>query len=104
MMMQPRILLVDDGRTMGRTLGPLLRSRGYEVEIAGTAAETPDKIALRRPDLVVLNVELPDVQVVAVCRRIRATSEIPIIILSAPAAEADKVKRLHVLYPNLHKA
>ena len=92
-MMQPCILLVDDGRAIRRTLGPLLRSRGYQVEIAG-GDDTPDKIALLHPDLIVLNVESPDVQVVDVCRRIRATSEVPIIILSAPAAEADKVNAL----------
>ena len=90
----PRILLVDDEAAIQRAVGPLLRSRGYEVDVAGTGAEALDIFARRTPALIVLDLGLPDVEGTEVCRRVRASSEVPIIVLSARGAEADKVNAL----------
>ena len=89
-----RILLVDDEVAIQRAIGPLLRSRGYEVEVAGTGAEALRHLTAAPPDLVVLDLGLPDIEGTEVCRRIRAQSAVPIIVLSARAAEADKVHAL----------
>ena len=64
-----RILLVDDEVAIQRAVAPLLRSRGYDVEIAGTGAEALRSVAERTPDLVVLDLGLPDVEGTHVCRR-----------------------------------
>jgi two-component system KDP operon response regulator KdpE len=89
-----RILLVDDEASIQRAVGPLLRGRGYEVDIAGTGAQALDMFAQRQPALIVLDLGLPDIEGTEVCRRIRATSRVPIIVLSARGAEADKVNAL----------
>jgi two-component system, OmpR family, KDP operon response regulator KdpE len=91
---QPRILLVDDEASIQRAVGPLLRSRGYDVEIAGTGADALRLLSDRRPDLIVLDLGLPDMEGTEVCRRVRAESPIPIIVLSARGGEADKVQAL----------
>lgn len=91
---RPRILLVDDEAAIQRAVAPLLRSRGYDIDIAGTGAEALTAIADRAPALVVLDLGLPDLDGVEVCRRMRATSDVPIIVLSARGAESDKVNAL----------
>ena len=89
-----RILLVDDETSIQRAVAPLLRSRGYEVEIAGTGAEALRVVSDRAPDLIVLDLGLPDIEGTEVCRRMRETVKTPIIVLSARGAEADKVNAL----------
>ena len=89
-----RILLVDDEISIQRTLAPLLRSRGYDVDVAGTGADALKHAADHPPDLIVLDLGLPDLEGSEVCRRIRATASMPIIILSARGNEADKVAAL----------
>jgi two-component system KDP operon response regulator KdpE len=89
-----RILLVDDETSIQRAVGPLLRSRGYEVEIAGTGAEALRVVFDRAADLIVLDLGLPDIEGTEVCRRIRETLKVPIIVLSARGEEADKVNAL----------
>src|SRR5207302_8819335 len=89
-----RILLVDDEMSIQRSVGPLLRSRGYDVEVAGKGADALKAVGLRTPDLMVLDLGLPDIEGSEVCRRVRATSALPIIVLSARGADADKVAAL----------
>jgi two-component system KDP operon response regulator KdpE len=89
-----RILLVDDEASIQRSVGPLLRSRGYEVDIAGTGERALEMYGQRKPALIVLDLGLPDIEGTEVCRRIRATSQVPIIVLSARGAETDKVNAL----------
>lgn len=94
--MPPRILLVDDEPNIVGTLAPLLRTRGYEVFTAmngRTAIETVDR---EKPDLIVLDLGLPDVDGVDLCREIRETLGVPIVVLSARGAEGDKVRALDV--------
>jgi two-component system, OmpR family, KDP operon response regulator KdpE len=93
---RPRILLVDDEAAIQRAVGPLLRSRGYEVEVAATGADALERFAQAPPDLIVLDLGLPDLEGTEVCRRVRAKSAVPIIVLSARGGEADKVNALDV--------
>jgi two-component system KDP operon response regulator KdpE len=89
-----RILLVDDELSIQRTVAPLLRSRGYEVEGAVTGSEAMAAIDAQLPDVVILDLGLPDVDGLEICARIRAQSDVPIIVLSARGAEAQKVAAL----------
>lgn len=91
-----RILLVDDEVPIQRAVAPLLRSRGYDVEIATTGEEALKLVASRPPDLIVLDLGLPDIDGTEVCRRVRAESPLPIIVLSARGAEPDKVDALEL--------
>jgi two-component system KDP operon response regulator KdpE len=91
---RPLILLVDDEVSIQRAVGPLLRSRGYEVDIAGSGTEALRLFGERTPDLIVLDLGLPDLEGTEVCRRMRLNSKVPILVLSARGAEADKVNAL----------
>ena len=89
-----RILLVDDEVSIQRAVGPLLRSRGYEVDIAPTGTDALRMLAERTPDLIVLDLGLPDLEGTEICRRVRTTSKVPIVVLSARENEIDKVNAL----------
>ena len=89
-----RILLVDDELPIQRALAPLLRSRGYEVDVASSGSDALNAIAARSPDLVVLDLGLPDLEGTEVCRRVRTTSKMPIIVLTARGSDTDKVEAL----------
>jgi two-component system KDP operon response regulator KdpE len=89
-----RILLVDDEVAIQRAVGPLLRARGYDLEVAGTGAEALRAFADRPPNLIILDLGLSDIEGTEVCRRIRAESAVPIVVLSARSAESDKVNAL----------
>ena len=89
-----QILLVDDELSIQRAMAPLLRSRGYSVTLAGTGREALDLFARERPDLVILDLGLPDINGIEVCRQVRELADTPILILSARGAEKDKVAAL----------
>lgn len=91
-----RILLVDDESSIQRAVGPLLRSRGFDVEVAATGAGALEAFERQPADLVVLDLGLPDLEGTEVCRRLRAQSAVPIIVLSARSAERDKVAALDI--------
>jgi two-component system KDP operon response regulator KdpE len=93
-MTKPRILIVDDEVAIQRALGPLLRARGYDVEVAGTGGDAVRMFERQPHDLVVLDLGLPDLEGSEVCRRLRALSKAPIVVLSARTEEADKVAAL----------
>jgi two-component system KDP operon response regulator KdpE len=86
-----RILLVDDEVSIQRAVAPLLRSRGYDVDVAGTGSDALKALTQFHPDLIVLDLGLPDIDGAEVCRRIRSQSQVPILVLSARGGEADKV-------------
>jgi len=88
------ILLVDDEMAIQRAIEPLLRSRGYDVAFARTARDAMDAFARHQPDLLILDLGLPDADGLEVCRWIRSRSEVPILVLSARGSELDKVKAL----------
>jgi two-component system KDP operon response regulator KdpE len=89
-----RILLVDDEISIQRTVVPLLRSRGYDVEAASTGKDALSAVDAGMPDVVILDLGLPDMDGLQVCARIRSRSDVPIIVLSARGAEPQKVAAL----------
>ena len=92
--MAARILIVDDEPNIIGTIAPLLRSRGYVVFSAMSGRAGLEAAEHNKPDLMVLDLGLPDMDGVAVCREVRQTSGMPIVVLSARGAEADKVSAL----------
>jgi two-component system KDP operon response regulator KdpE len=92
--MPQRILIVDDEPNILATVAPLLRSHGYTVLSATTGRAALESVDGNTPDLIVLDLGLPDLEGIDVCRRIRQTSSAPIIVLSARGAEGDKVAAL----------
>jgi two-component system, OmpR family, KDP operon response regulator KdpE len=89
-----RVLVVDDERQILRAMRVILREAGFEVGTAGTVQEALDVLAVRPPDVAVLDLILPDGNGVDICRSIREWSEMPIIVLSAVGDEAEKVRAL----------
>jgi DNA-binding response OmpR family regulator len=92
----PRILLVDDEESLQKLLSYPLRSDGYEVVAAADGQEALDRFDESQFDLVVLDVMLPRVDGFDVCRKLRARSAVPIIMLTAKAEEFDKVLGLEL--------
>jgi len=92
--MAARILIVDDEPNIIATVGPLLRARGYDVLSAMSGRAALQAVERDKPDLIVLDLGLPDIDRVEVCRRVRHTASVPILILSARGAEGDKVSAL----------
>ena len=88
------VLIVDDEPNIIGTVAPLLRSKGYDVLTAMTGRAAIETQERDTPDLVVLDLGLPDVDGVDVCVAIRRSSGIPILVLSARGAERDKVRAL----------
>jgi DNA-binding response OmpR family regulator len=91
-----RILLVDDEQSIQTLLSYPLRKDGYEVVQAGGGREALDRFAEQPFDLVVLDVMLPQLDGLEVCRRLRARSPVPIIMLTAKSEEIDKVVGLEL--------
>lgn len=89
-----QVLLVDDEVSIQRAMAPLLRSRGYLVSVAGTGHEALDLFERERPDLVILDLGLPDMDGSEVCRKVRDRADTPILILSARGEEKHKVAAL----------
>jgi len=89
-----RILVIDDEAQIRRFLRVALDAHGYEVLEAGTAREGEGKAATERPDLVILDLGLPDMDGKAVVARIREWSQVPILVLSVRQDEAEKVQAL----------
>jgi two-component system, OmpR family, KDP operon response regulator KdpE len=89
-----RILVVDDDRSLLRAMRIGLTARGYEVVEARTGTDGVAQVSLAGPDVVVLDLGLPDMDGVEVCRRIRQWSHVPVIVLSAAASEGRKVVAL----------
>jgi two-component system KDP operon response regulator KdpE len=92
--MAERILVVDDDETIRRTLRINLRARGYDVEVVGTGRDALSTVQDAPPDLVVLDLGLPDVDGVEVLRILRRTSAVPVVVLSARHQSDDKVEAL----------
>jgi DNA-binding response OmpR family regulator len=92
----PRILLVDDESSVQTLLAYPLRKDGYEVVSALDGREALDRFAEQRFDLVVLDITLPKLDGIEVCRRLRSRSQVPIIMLTAKDDEIDKVLGLEM--------
>ena len=91
---KPRILVVDDELPIRRLLRASLTSQGFVVIEASTGEEAVLSTAMERPDVMVLDLALPDIDGVDVTRKVRDWSRIPIIVLSARGMEQDKIAAL----------
>ncbi len=89
-----RILVVDDDPTLQRTLRINLRARGHEVLVAGTGRQAVELFVSDEPELVILDLGLPDLDGVEVLRRLRQRSVVPVVVLSARQEADDKVEAL----------
>jgi two-component system KDP operon response regulator KdpE len=89
-----RILVIDDDPALLRVLRIALNARGYETTVATNGTQGISEMALQNPDVVVLDLGLPDMDGVEVCRRIREWSDVPVIVLSADGTEERKVDAL----------
>jgi two-component system, OmpR family, KDP operon response regulator KdpE len=88
------ILIVDDEPQIRRVMLTTLSSHGYTVVEAKSGEEALDLIRADRPDLIILDVNLPGISGLETCREIRASSEVPIIMLTVRNRERDKVQAL----------
>jgi len=91
-----RILVVEDEARIAEVVQSYLEREGHMVVLAATGEDALGDFANRRPDLVVLDLGLPGMAGEEVCRRIRATSDVPIIMLTAKDGEEDLVKGLQL--------
>ncbi|MBO0781406.1 MAG: response regulator transcription factor [Ktedonobacteraceae bacterium] len=89
-----RILAVDDEIEIVRALQRSLAAHGYEVFTASSGEEALDAITRHRPDLILLDLGLPGMSGLEVCKRVREVSNLPIIVLSVKDTEQDKVRAL----------
>jgi two-component system, OmpR family, response regulator RegX3 len=92
----PKVLVVDDEESLLEAIRYALSREGIEVVTAGDGAEAMRDFEAERPDLVVLDLMLPTLNGWDVCRRIRATSQVPILMLTARDAEVDRVVGLEM--------
>ncbi|MFM9597517.1 response regulator, partial [Streptomyces scabiei] len=81
--MKARVLVVDDDLALAEMLGIVLRGEGFEVTHRADGPSALEAFHVLRPDLVLLDVMLPGMDGIEVCRRMRAESGVPIVMLSA---------------------
>lgn len=91
-----RILVVDDDPTVAEVVTGYLRRAGYAVETAADGPAALARAGLVRPDLVVLDLMLPGLDGLEVCRRLRATGPVPVIMLTARGDEDDRIAGLEL--------
>jgi two-component system KDP operon response regulator KdpE len=89
-----RVLLVDDDATLRRTLGIALRAAGHDALLVADGRSALQALREDKPDVVVLDLGLPDVSGVEVLRELRSSSTIPVVVLSARAESTEKVQAL----------
>lgn len=89
-----RLLLIDDDRSLLRALEIGLSARGYEIKTAQNAGDGLIQSSLFAPDLILLDLGLPDLDGIDFCRRLRTWNETPILVLSAAEDELRKVEAL----------
>jgi len=93
---RPRVLVIDDEENVCELITLYFEKAGYEVVCAADGAEGIDMIRTHRPDLVILDLMLPGMDGLDVCKEIRRSSNIPLIMLSARVDEVDRVLGLEI--------
>jgi two-component system KDP operon response regulator KdpE len=93
-MSKGRVLVVDDEHSIRRAVGRALSARDYQVQLATDGEEALTAAAAFQPDLVVLDLNLPALNGLEVCRQLRRWSQVPILVLSVREEEPDKVAAL----------
>jgi two-component system response regulator ResD len=94
--LMPTVLIVDDEPIVREVVADYLRKDGFRVESAADGREALSRFATARPDLVLLDLMLPGIDGLEVCRRIRTTSNVPIIMVTAKSEETDTIIGLGV--------
>jgi two-component system, OmpR family, KDP operon response regulator KdpE len=94
MSQQPRILVVDDEPQIARVLRTGLKTHGYDVRVAADGVSALETFSDWCPDLVVTDLAMPNMEGLELCRRLRAISQLPIIVLSVRGEEKTKVEAL----------
>ena len=93
---QQTVLVVEDESSIASFVSLYLKNAGYIVKTAATGGEGLASVAAQTPDLIVLDLMLPDIDGIEVCRRIRKTSDVPILMLTARDEDVDKIIGLEV--------
>src|SRR5262245_29083324 len=93
-MANPRILVVDDEKQITRVLNRSLASQGYDVHVAADGDAALQTFGDWHPDLVITDLAMPNMSGIELCRKLRAISDVPIIILSVRGEERTKVEAL----------
>lgn len=89
-----RVLVIDDEAQIQRALASILTAHGYTVDLAGDGAEAVRKATRHRPDLILLDLTLPDIDGIELCRELRTWLDAPVMVLSARTAQDDKIEAL----------
>jgi DNA-binding response OmpR family regulator len=91
-----RVLVAEDDGNVADVVGRYLMREGFDVEVVGDGAEALDRALAEPPDLLVLDLMLPGLDGLEVCRRLRALAPVPVIMLTAKGDEADRVAGLEL--------
>jgi DNA-binding response OmpR family regulator len=92
-MKKGRVLVVDDERAIRKAVSRALSSRGFLVDVAADGEEALGSVRTFDPDLMVLDLNLPEVDGLEVCRRVRAWSAVPILVLSVRGRKPTRWRR-----------
>lgn len=92
--MKARILVVDDDEALSEMIGIVLRNDGFETVFCADGSQAPGIFRTSHPDLVLLDLMLPGLDGIEVCRQIRAESDVPIVMLTAKSDTSDVVRGL----------
>jgi len=90
------VLVVEDESSIASFVALYLKNAGYKVRNVGTGEAALEQVGAERPDLVVLDLMLPDIDGIEICRRIRRSSDVPILMLTARDEDVDKIIGLEV--------
>src|SRR5881296_3898872 len=90
------VLVVEDEASIASFVSLYLKNAGYEVRTATNGAEALSSVQTQQPSLIVLDLMLPDIDGIEICRRIRQKSEVPILMLTARDEDVDKIIGLEV--------
>jgi len=90
------VLVVEDETSIASFVALYLKNAGYKIRTVGSGQEALEGVSAERPDLIVLDLMLPDIDGIEVCRRIRRSSDVPILMLTARDEDVDKIIGLEV--------
>ena len=94
MNIKEKVLLIEDERTIRGFMQAILTANGYDVLMAGTGAMADTMISSHCPDIIILDLGLPDMDGMTILRNVRKWSKVPILVVSARSYERDKVEAL----------
>jgi DNA-binding response OmpR family regulator len=90
------VLVVEDESSIASFVALYLKNAGYRIQTVGTGRDALERVASEKPDLIVLDLMLPDIDGLEVCRRVRQSSDVPILMLTARDEDVDKIIGLEV--------